>query len=116
MSVRFVFTNKHSMFVCLFAYSRAGSTTTKHLGAFKRWKAWEKIHKLLVFPVKAAYLVVYPQYVSETTKSKVIDLVINATALVPSTASAGSINSSSSSHIPVMSTSAKQWGYNAITQ
>ena len=42
--------------------SRAGSTTTKYLGAFKRWKAWARSHKLPVFPVKAAHLVVYLQY------------------------------------------------------
>ena len=65
--------------------SRAGSTTTKYLGAFRRWKAWAKSHKLPVFPVKAAHLVVYLQYISETTKSKAaVDLVFNAIAWVHS--------------------------------
>ena len=46
--------------------SKANSTTTKYLGAFKRWKALAKDHKLQVFPVKPAHLVVYLKHVSET--------------------------------------------------
>ena len=46
--------------------SKANSTTTKYLGAFKRWKAWTKDHKLQVFPVKPAHLVVYLQHVRES--------------------------------------------------
>ena len=65
--------------------SRANSTTAKYLGAFKRWKAWATDHKLPVFPVKVAHLVVYLQFVSETTKSKAaLDVVFNAIAWVHS--------------------------------
>ena len=61
--------------------SRANSITTKYLGAFKRWKSWARDHKLPVFPVRAAYLVVYLQYVSEVTRSKApLDDVFNVIA------------------------------------
>lgn len=65
--------------------SRADSTTTKYLGAFKRWRTWARSHKLPVFPVKAAHLVVYLQHISEATESKAaLELVFNATAWVHS--------------------------------
>ena len=61
--------------------SRVSSTTTKYLGAFKQWKSWARDHKLPVFPVKAAHLVVYLQYVSEVTRSKAaLDDAFNAIA------------------------------------
>ena len=61
--------------------SKANSTTAKYLGAFKHWKAWAKDHKLQVFPVKPAHLVVYLQHVSEAARSKAaLDVVFNSMA------------------------------------
>lgn len=50
--------------------SRADSTAKKYLGAFRRWKVWARQNFLQVFPVRETHLVLYMQYIADSTGSK----------------------------------------------
>ena len=50
--------------------SRANSSTKKYMGAFKRWKAWAKAHKLSVFPAESCHIALYLQHIGNQAKSK----------------------------------------------
>ena len=50
--------------------SRANSTTTKYLDAYKRWKLWASLHAIPAFPVWDVHLVLYMQYLAEQKSSK----------------------------------------------
>ena len=50
--------------------SRASSTTSKYLRAFRRWKEWANSHKLTSIPAAAHHIALYLQYIAKTTTSK----------------------------------------------
>ena len=49
---------------------RSKATTTKYLGAFKRWKLWAAEHKLPVFPANATHVALYLQHLGQAKGSK----------------------------------------------
>ena len=51
-------------------HSRADSTVTKYLRAFRRWKTWATSHKLQLLPAKAHQFVLYLQHLAEESKSR----------------------------------------------
>ena len=50
-------------------HSRATSSTRKHLGAFKHWKAWATEHALPVFPAQAQHVSLCLQHLAGTLES-----------------------------------------------
>jgi len=50
--------------------SKASSTTTKYLGAFKRWKTWADEFNLPTFPATATHVTLYLQHLGQTKGSK----------------------------------------------
>jgi len=50
--------------------SKASSTTTKYLGAFRRWKSWAKEFNLPIFPATATHVALYLQHLGQTKGSK----------------------------------------------
>ena len=51
-------------------HSRANSTVTKYLCAFRKWKAWASSKGLKAVPVKPHLFALYLQHLSEETDSK----------------------------------------------
>ena len=60
---------------------KASSTTTKYLGAFKRWKLWAAEHKLPVFPANATHVALYLQHLGQAKGSNAaVEEVVNGIA------------------------------------
>ena len=68
-------------------HSRANSTVTKYLRAFKRWKAWTISKGLESIPAKPHLFALYLQHLSEETNSKAsVEEACNAVSWVHTTA------------------------------
>ena len=68
-------------------HSRADSTVTKYLGAFKRWKTWAKQHGMTAMPAKEVHVALYLQHLGDTSQSKAaVEGACNALAWIHSTA------------------------------
>ena len=61
-------------------HSRASSTVTKYLHAFRRWKEWaEPRCEVAVFPVEVVHFALYLQHLGEVTQSKsAVEEAVNA--------------------------------------
>lgn len=64
--------------------SRADSTVTKYLHAFRKWKEWADTQaEVLIFPIQVAHFALYLQHVSLTTQSKsAVEEAVNAVGWV----------------------------------
>ena len=60
--------------------SRADSTVTKYLHAFRRWKEWADTQaEISVFPIQVAHFALYLQHVGQSTQSKsAVEEAVNA--------------------------------------
>ena len=68
-------------------HSRADSTVKKYLGAFKRWKAWAKQHRMTAMPAKEVHVALYLQHLGDISQSKAaVEGACNALAWIHSTA------------------------------
>ena len=61
-------------------HSRAGSTATKYLYAFQRWREWAGPHReVAVFPVQKVHFALYLQHLGEAVQSKAaVEEAVNA--------------------------------------
>ena len=64
--------------------SRADSTVTKYLHAFRRWKEWADTQsEVLVFPIEVVNFALYLQHLSQSTQSRsAVELAVNAAGWV----------------------------------
>ena len=64
--------------------SRADSTVTKYLHAFRRWKEWADTQsEISVFPIEVVHFALYLQHLSQSTKSKsAVEEAVNAAGWV----------------------------------
>ena len=53
-------------------YSQATSSTKKHLGAFRCWKAWASQVALPVFPARGHHVTLYLQHLAESLELRLV--------------------------------------------
>ena len=68
-------------------HSRADSTVTKYLGAFKRWKTWASQYSMTALPAKDYQVALYLQHLGNNLQSRAaVEEACNALAWVHATA------------------------------